>query len=47
MECTGIKNGYSFFGTGVIGSIYASKLAAAGSNVSVLARNRRHKQLVR
>lgn len=34
-----------FYGAGVIGSIYASKLAAAGHNVSVLARNRRHKQL--
>ena len=34
-----------FYGAGVIGSIYASKLAAEGSNVSVLARNRRHKQL--
>jgi ketopantoate reductase len=29
------------FGTGVIGSIYAGKLALAGNNVTVLARNLR------
>jgi len=34
-----------FYGAGVIGSIYASKLVSAGHNVSVLARNRRHIQL--
>jgi 2-dehydropantoate 2-reductase len=33
------------FGTGVIGSVYAGKLALSGHNVSVLARNKRLKEL--
>ena len=33
------------FGAGVIGSVYAGKLALAGHGVSVLARNERLKEL--
>lgn len=34
-----------FFGTGVIGSIYAGKLALSGQNVTVLARGKRSEEL--
>ncbi len=33
------------FGAGVIGSIYAGKLALSGQNVTILARNRRLNEL--
>jgi 2-dehydropantoate 2-reductase len=34
-----------FFGAGVIGSIYAAKLARTGLDITVLARNKRFEQL--
>jgi len=33
------------FGAGVIGSIYAGKLALSGQNITILARNRRLNEL--